>query len=682
MAEKIPQQVLSDMVRDAVGSRRVKVAAFFTFTFDPGFFEEEILPTLFEQSFSHIPKLRLLQLEDALLRDDVRLAVYYDRRALAPEAQSARLDYERIGVARSTGYFHPKNILVLLENREGDNLWDSLLVITLSANLTRSGWWENVEVAHAEEVHQGEKCSFRQDLLDLIGQVRGEDHTDQDHTALDMIYKFVRYRLDETYKEIRDGIWKPRLYVGNESLTDFLYRFVPADCNLEIISPYFDNSTQTTASATTLSKLCEALQPKEVRVFLPRGKDGAALCHEAFFTAVEGLPRVKWGRLPDAVLRPGSSEKSSDVSRFVHAKVYRFWTQAWEIFFIGSPNLTGPAHSAGKAGNFETGILVETLFEDDSPRLGWWLPPTGDERPKDFKTESSEDKPVEPEVKPVTLRFNWETGTLDYFWERIEGNKPRQAVCSAQGIKKFTLAPIQFGRWVSLATEAGEVVRELLRSTSFVEMSVDSDEPFRVLVREEGMAYKPSIFLSLTAEEILQYWSLLSPEQREAFLSARVPDLADGTELALLRAKLPQIESMFDKFAGIFHAFGRLKENITQALEADRESEAVYRLFGEKYDSLPSLVAKVIADEAGDPVNRYVTLLCAQQLLRQIRKTEDCRDFVQAHRSEFDKVERLLTAAEQIRDKFTFDTDERREQFFAWFERMFFLEIPIPEEVA
>ena len=42
------------------------------------------------------------------------------------------------------------------------------------------------------------------------------------------------------------------------------------------------------------------------------------------------------------------------------------------------------------------------------------------------------------------------------------------------------------------------------------------------------MAQKPSILMILSAEEILRYWSLLSVEQRQAFLAGSAEDLMAG----------------------------------------------------------------------------------------------------------------------------------------------------------
>ena len=86
---------------------------------------------------------------------------------------------------------------------------------------------------------------------------------------------------------------------------------------------------------------------------------------------------------------------------------------------------------------------------------------------------------------------------------------------------------------------------------------------------------------------------------------------------------LRTVDSMFDRFAAIFHAFSMLREHVVAAIEAGREKEAVYRLFGEKYDSLPSLIRKVLEDHQGDAVNRYITLLTAQDTLGQLEKEYD-----------------------------------------------------------
>jgi hypothetical protein len=671
MSDKpIPQAILSDTLYHAINGRRVKVAVFLTFQFDPGFFEEEILPILFSQSFSHIPKIRMLQLEEAL-RGVNHLVVYYDRRGLTVDARPARLDYRRIGLARPTGFFHPKNIFLLLEDNKSQS-GDSLLVVTLSANLTRAGWWENLEVAHLEEVRRGDKCSLRKELLDLVRRIKRLDRTGDEHAALEQIHSFLLHCTAESKWAKKHGRWLPRLYVGQESLPEFLQHFIErGQYNLEIISPYFDVDD----SAATLRLLLQTLAPKETRVFLPEAKDGAALCREGFFEAVEQMSGVRWGKLPTCLLRSSSADNSAISQRFVHAKVYHFWDREREIFLVGSINLTQPAHQLGYATNFETGILVEP---ETHSRPTWWLEASSQARPDEFRPEESEETESAAVVGNLSLRFDWQTGKLEYFWEVPSGAAPQHAAVAAQGVHKFSIEQILFGEWVMLPDRDARQVEQLLKSTSFVEVSVDHGYPFRVLIREEGMAHKPSILLSMSSEEILQYWSLLSPEQREDFLNGKALTFADGTELVMPSIEHPIRDTMFDRFAGIFHAFGRLESHVRQAMQDGREAEAVYRLFSKKYDSLPSLIQMVINDEDSDRVNRYVTLLCAMQILDRIEAVDV--QFTRRHQAELGYVRKLLEAIDEVRAGFTFAAPEEAQEFFDWFERMFFLEIPMPKQ--
>jgi hypothetical protein len=188
------------------------------------------------------------------------------------------------------------------------------------------------------------------------------------------------------------------------------------------------------------------------------------------------------------------------------------------------------------------------------------------------------------------------------------------------------------------------------------------------------MAKKPSILLTLTVEEILRYWSLLSSEQRQAFLSEKATaQLVREGIVAAPEVKVETQDGFFDRFAGIFHAFSRLAEHVRTALENERENEAVYRLFGEKYDSLPSLVQKVLDDVNADPVNRYVTLLTARDTLDRLER--EYPDFFSGHRKDLKALRERLRQGEFLRNALALGGFEERERFLAWFERMFFTDM-------
>ena len=70
--------------------------------------------------------------------------------------------------------------------------------------------------------------------------------------------------------------------------------------------------------------------------------------------------------------------------------------------------------------------------------------------------------------------------------------------------------------------------------------------------------------------------------------------LSSRVSSGLSRDALRSNGSMFDRFAGIYHAFGCLRRYIDDATEDGRAKEASARLLGAKYDSLPCLLEKTL----------------------------------------------------------------------------------------
>jgi hypothetical protein len=469
----IPRAVLSAHFQERMRGRVLKTAVFLTFRYDPGFFEQEILPVFLDVPLSHEPAVRVIELENVLRARVDHLAVYYDRRALEAGSESAKLDVERIPVGWPTGYFHLKNVLLLVEDAQaGDDgrREQRLLVAALSANLTRAGWWENVEVAHVEELRLGEKSSLRADLLTLIARVKAASPPGERHEALEAVRRFV-VQVDERKQATSHQRLHPRLYTGvadgssaRESVAEFLARLLRSDLRLqlEVISPYFDAADD----AQPLADLIELCRPREVRVFLPRGPDGKALCRGRFYEAVRRLGCVHWGKLPADLLEAGAGAAAP---RRVHAKVYRFFCASprYEALFVGSVNLTTAGH--GKRGNFETAFLIETA---PSRAPDWWLSVDAT-RPAAFEDEeqAGDDAQAQGPGVALTLRYCWASGAASALWDSA-GESPVLGV-SAQGSRLFSLEPLAPRAWTSLRQEQSAALAVVLRSTSFVTVSVE-----------------------------------------------------------------------------------------------------------------------------------------------------------------------------------------------------------------
>lgn len=687
MSDDIPRAVLSEHIQERMQGRRLISAIFTTFRLEPSFFEAEVLPAFLDVPLSHAPAIKLVQLEETLRALPGSIAVYYDQHGLAADGGGAKLDVRRIPIRHPTGIFHPKNVLALIENAEPDEKGHrsrSLLCACSSANLTRAGWWENVEVAHIEEVREGEHTALRDALLAYVDAlvtaaegVRANDQLRTAHGAARDIHEFLRATTQREHRST-DGRLHTHFHRGTESLPDFIEgiagRSLRGFC-LEIISPYFDGG----GTSTPLATLLERFEPSETRVFLPRNDRGEALCTEELFAWVRGRRGLSWAALPSDLLRLGKAE---DVKRrTVHAKVYRFFEPkrgGREVLYVGSTNLTtAGCRVRGKGGNWETGFLVEST---SGARPDWWLNADA-KKPPAFAPQTEDEGTSTSGGTKLQLRYRWDTREGSALWGH-NATSP-SLILRHGGVTVLKLERLASRVWTSLDLEQSERLEKVLLSTSLLEVVGENAEPGLLLVQEDGMSHRPSLLLELSAADILRYWSLLSVEQRAAFIEARAQvDGGDDPLLAKL-APLPVETTLFDRFAGVFHAFECLERHAREALEAGRDREADYRLFGKKYDSLGSLLERVLRDvEAGvgDRVEQYVVALCAKQLLRELGR--DFAGYWGGHRDDVAALDACLGEAAVLRASIA-SAGPEMPMFLEWFERWFLQRAEaLPEEEA
>lgn len=497
----VPRAVLSEQFQEWMQGQRLRSAAFLTFEFDPAFFEQEILPVLLDVPLSHAAPIRLLQIEGALRTLQAQVAVYYDANGLRPQAGGAKLDVRRIPVRHRTGIFHPKNVILLVESKTEDEEGHrarALIVASLSANLTRSGWWENVEVCHVEKLEENDRSHWAAELASFLRQLMRRLPVDQDHHALEEILAFLK-GVDGLRQRSSGGRLHTRFYSGREPLADFL-ETVAGDRlrggSLEIVSPFFDDA----ADSKPLEALIQRFQPKAVRIYLPRNDKEEGRLNPALFQSVSALPNVTWGKLPSELMRLGRSEDAAQ--RNVHAKVYRFFTQSpkQEILFIGSANLTRAAH--GKGGNVESGFLVEL---EPGRRPEFWLE-SDDRPPLRFEGACEEAGTAATGGSLLTVRHHWDSKASEVLWEGASRSPSLRL--KGRGLIVAELPGIDPNQWTPLDTESSAVLAGILEETSILEVHGEAETPTLLLVQEEGMHRKPSLLLSLSTEDILRYWAL------------------------------------------------------------------------------------------------------------------------------------------------------------------------------
>jgi hypothetical protein len=673
MNAEIPSEVLSEHFQDRMEGRRLLHAVFTTFELEPGFFEQEILPAFLDVDLSHVPAIRLVQLEDFLRSMPGHVAVYYDANGLVRSTEgSARLDVRRTPVRVASGIFHPKNVFALVEDTEsGDDGRHArtLLVAALSANLTRAGWWENLEVCHVEEIGEGAVTSMKDDLLAFLADVRGRAPAESDHQALDQIRDFLRATEQHPHRTISGSV-QPHFH-GAGAFADFLASAAGAhlkELYLEIVSPFFDDKEE----CRPLAEILRRFRPRETRVFLPRGDGGEALCDPSFYEWVRQQEGVSWGRFPKNTLRRGRSENAP--SRRVHAKIYRFFsvTPKRELIAVGSVNLTTPAHQSG--GNVESALLVDIR---PPRRPSFWLEPD-ESRPREFGRDLAGEDAVTSIGSRLALRYTWEPEAAEAYWDGAQPS-PDLEIESA-GTHLFALPSVAPRSWTRLPDQASARLGASLRSSSFVTVLGDRPDPVAILVEEQAMWRKPTLLAELSVKDILRYWSLLTPEQRNEFLAARAAELVGtvGAEALLTRARpVADTQTLFDHLAGIFHAFECLQKATLTSLDAGNEKDALYRLFGAKHDSLGNLLARLEEDRERDAIDRYLIGLSARQLCARIQRTHPA--FWAAHPAQARDLQAAIARAIGARADIAARGASDMPAFLDWFEDWFVRPVMRPE---
>jgi hypothetical protein len=429
--------------------------------------------------------------------------------------------------------------------------------------------------------------------------------------------------------------------------------------DLEIISPYLDNAD----ASAPVAELIERFRPRQWRILLPEERD-AARCRESLFDWVEELGG-QWGRLPGELTSGGDQQAKQ---RTVHAKTYRFFDTDREFIFVGSFNLTRPAHDA--AGNVESGVLIEG--PPGRKRRQFWLRRVT-ERPA-FAQATGEEEAEDYDAIPLAVRYDWGTGIAEVLWTGRGAST--HLIAEDHGVSVFEVTDLEPGDWWQLAAEQADELSRRLRHSSMFTVR-DGDRQGIVLVLETGMAHRPSLLLDLSPADILRFWSLLSTEQRDAYLAEHAERLMDAGEAAHLglysEVRSGTTESIFDRFAGMFHGFASLARSIVEDLRDGRTEEARFRMFGAKYDSLPVLIEQVARDTTGDLVDRYLMTLCGRQIADRVRR--DWPDFWAGERSGAARLERALAAQADIRAQIIERNGTDMSQFLDWYEAQYLREV-------
>jgi hypothetical protein len=668
---------ISELVAEQLQGHLVSAAFFSTFSFEPDFFELEIMPLLLAQRDSKTDNLyqpalstndaiRWQQIERLLASQPIPTAVIYDPSVYRCE-RSPRLEIVYHGYSTHLGCQHAKLTAFVLE----DPITNVQKVIfgAGSFNLTRAGWWDNIECGHfvtlsASWAPKNLCDQITKALKYYLVQMGGENEAI--NKVIQVIGQLTKTKVEDNLQFYFSG----QLEQTNYSFADFIAAEECPTEQLEVISPYFAES----GDNPVLSKFMNTYD--KTRILLPidpysdKLNDVKANIEASVYQQLKnaGVDWCQWQPTIEQKLTSDSSLRS------LHAKVYRMSDKGHCDVFIGSVNFSFKAFEH----NIEAGFLIKKT--NVGPFLG-----------ENISCEPAIFNEVEPELHGgdviadtclpmLNLIYCWKEQTLTLHNHQV---KWVHSILLNNDLEK-PLAKIQAnnGR-LTLQAEILDVKAleshlknsAMVLAYSLVEQQVYDSEQ---LVSQQNICMRPSPFPPLRLADLLDIFKdmnqqqLLSLTERYAQVSELAIAYCSGDDFGV-EAKV-EARNFFSAFSEVNCAFFNLNCKLSQAKNDKDERTIEYYLLGKQTDSLYGVFNAVTSSlgdslEKGvvliDPVIRYLTLLSIQDSLQRFEINDG---------ELFDKLLNAISDLESGGELVVTDNNdtELHNRFLAWFKEEFF----------
>lgn len=649
---------ISEAFQKAIGSRTVLNAFFSTYCFEPDFFELEVLPILLGcPALSSNETIRYVQLQSLMRDHKDRFSVAYDIDVFNPE-NSPHLEVDYLPVRVGGGCQHAKLAVIgLLDEQDKSH---SILLSAGSFNLTRAGWWENIEVGHWVELS---KDYAPPNILNPLLNVLKYFESNQQVKVLSNLQESVRKL---TYMGKPEDL-NCSFYFSKKNVSEHLNfsKFISEsqlDTNglIEVVSPFFAEDGNNSVITKFLRKF------KSVALLLPTDENKQALIDEGVYSALHELPVTwsNWKRYAEQV----GIEREHGAYRKLHAKIYQCLSNAPWVF-LGSVNLSYKAFSS----NVEAGFLLQGIRPKEM------LDPIVDEPPK-FVEPEKEAHAVDEGSVAMPIFY------LIYDW--LEHNL--ELTCSKTGKLKISdslgseLLPIDLiegeKKFINLPKLEEHLKRSSLVKCVWQDANKNGEASRNLLISQRNLFCRPSELPPMSLLDLLRIFQGMHSARRTelmAELAARMITMRNDS--TLMDENLPPlpIESakagFFSEFSQVNGAFWMLKDKLKHA-ETNGQDEIInYYLKGCQPDSLSGVIEALKSEEAPSLVVRYLTLLSVAELLHiyelyadnaLVKRVNEAIDLTEKEPG-FEGVPNKIKFLKWIKEKFNqpiinFYTDELR----------------------
>lgn len=637
---------ISEAFRAVIGEREVVQAFFTTYSFEPDFFELEVLPLLLgNPALSSNESIRYYQLQSLMRQHAGRLAVVYDLSVFDPQL-APRLEVDYLPMRVGGACQHAKLMVLVVRDRKSKQL--SIVLGAGSFNLTKAGWWENLEVGHWVELSEGSAPgNILEPLIDALRFYQSHTPSPVLESILSVAMAFEASAADPNCTFYFSGNG-----AAHRHFDTFIAEHTDADMSLEIISPFFADDGN---NRTIIDFLGRYLS---VTVLLPLDEQGQALVDRQ--SVYEALPResITWGQWCESIRKSHLDPKSP--YRRLHAKIYQAHGE-YPWCFVGSVNLSFKAFRQ----NVEAGFLLKG--GDAKPLLVALKAP-----PDRFKVEvesSSASAAGDLEMPPIRVTFDWQTDLLHTSCSApgelvllnsaaeilvsVPLNGADDQLCPAPQLKTHLQgSSLMHARWL---TDAGEAEGT-------------------VLVSQRNLFCRPTHLPALDLQALLKIFIGMHESRRlELFGDLAVRLLHASQDDGVQDEFLPEptaggsFESFFAEFSQVNGAFWELAERLVKAEREGDFQTLAYYLKGQQPDSLRKVLGSIVGldstNKEASLIVRYLTLLSVTDLLKRFA--------VHSDEALIHEAEKALTALERNELLTQLDGAEG-EHFIRWFKTKFF----------
>ena len=598
---------ITSYINEVIQGKKVLSAIFTTFNFEPEFFETEIIPTLFqdEKYYSQHPIIKRFQVKQELEKSKIDLEVFYDKTVFDSE-ETPQMEYAHHAINHPDGAFHAKLVYILFENERGSK---TLLLYAGSNNLSKSGWWDNIEAGNYILIDKTNYISeftfdnIKKSLSYLKGnrQIKHNAHTleDIERFLLNNV-KIAKNENNKTYFYFQ----RYKNYTCKHLFQDFLYKKRPAITNLDIISPFFSDSDDSNLHIDTFTNKFN------IKILLPKNPQGKILCTPQYYEHCKLDENVSWSLFTEELEKGLEIESDSNGEanfRKLHAKIYHFYNESSSWFFTGSFNFSYQAFNK----NIEAGFLYKSDEKCQSLLVENSLDLTFETNLMDVDNPYKKD---DLNSLDVAILFDWDTKTLVLKSNTTElDNLVTLTNSTGQVLDTITINENHESE-----SSASRVLYEYLEKNSYVYIFGQA-----ILVQHVNWKYKPNNFPPMSISEILSIYSSLdikddTSEQRYIIHLLKELEKKGALYESSMRELDLNEKSFFSEYAEIFFSFRKLNTALLNAKESDDIQLLEYYFRMQYPDSFASIIEKVETDEKLDITTRYLVVLSMEEIYETV----------------------------------------------------------------